>query len=123
MIDMLIVVKRSIVPSDDSICNFDKCKESDLNCRSNVKEHAHDVQNNNFELAQYRLMAPTTRLSKEKRLSSDAELSRLSSRSFNRLESQSSVTSLMDSLTTQISGSYDDDSLATTSLNTDNGEL
>ena len=108
-----ISLDRCVV-SVDSACSFDKYVESDG--ISNVKEHEHDIQKDSLESAHNRIMVQTTRHYKERK-TSDSEISR----SLNRLESQSSVTSLMDSLTTQPSGSVDDESLMTTSLNTDNG--
>ena len=63
---------------------------------------------------------PSTRDSKERRRSSDTEQTRSRSRALKRFDSQTSVTLLMDSLTTQVSGSFDGESLDTSTLNADN---
>ena len=62
------------------------------------------------------LFSSTTRDSKERRLSSDTEPH---SSAFKCLESQTSVTSLMDSLTTHDMESFDDESVDTSNLNAD----
>ena len=111
--------KRSSSEIDDDIdtsvdSSIDKSVDSDSFDTSSIEEHGHN-ESEDTESAQGRLTSPNYCHFKARRRSSNAQYLRLSSGSLNRLESQTSVTSLMDSLTSQVSGSFEEEGFATAS--------